>query len=212
MTSGCPLASLNSNRIKCSHNLQARLLRPVGHAACQRPFILRHRNRTFCPVRAVNKDEGQLAVQSPLKRLQTRLLGASDGALSTGCIICISFSVVLPQVQFFPVSCSLSLVFCRTSGTYAAKRGQGTQLQSGCWSVRCCIPDMLHRQSLHFSGNRTHGRAVWLVRLCQRSHQQLFLSWLHHHEPYRYIHAPKPMLQSQHAPSVLFIPFTACLT
>ena len=197
MISGCPQGSLNVTGIKSGHNLQARLLRPVGHAVCQRPFTLRHRNRTFSPVRAVNKDEGQLAVQSPLKRLQTRLLGEPNGAFSTGSIVCISvLSCIQVHMQFRLVSSSLSMGFCRTSGAHAVRRGQGTQLQSGGWSMRCCVPDMLHRQSLDFSGNSAHGRAVWLVRLCERSHQQLLLSWLHRYQPDRYNHGPKATCSS----------------
>ncbi|KAL3143287.1 hypothetical protein ABBQ38_002129 [Trebouxia sp. C0009 RCD-2024] len=83
MISGCPPVTLSSVGIHCSHRVHAQLVRPHGHGVCGRHLRLRHSSKTVSPVAAVNKDEGQLTVQSPvaaLKRLQSRLRGGENGA------------------------------------------------------------------------------------------------------------------------------------
>ena len=82
MISGCPPVSLRSIGSHCTHRVQAQLLRPVSHAVHPRHLRLRHSSKAVKPVAAVNKDEGQLTVQSPvaaLKRLQTRFRGGDNG-------------------------------------------------------------------------------------------------------------------------------------
>lgn len=121
MISGCPPVTLSSVGTHCNHRVHAQFVRPVGHAVCRRHLRLRHSSKTVSPVAAVNKDEGQLTVQSPvaaLKRLQSRLRGAENGAKSRRplsqlmcvCVLCLVFRQCKLQPQSAFTWCTVGAV------------------------------------------------------------------------------------------------------
>ena len=79
MSSAHGIAALQSPQVRCAHvrSVQPSRTAPfrTAHGKCKP----RHRRSIAQLIRAVNKDEGQLTISSPLKRLQTRLLGGGNG-------------------------------------------------------------------------------------------------------------------------------------
>ena len=79
MSSARGIAALQSPQVHCAHVRSVQTSHTAPFRTAHGKSKPRHR-RSIAPfIRAVNKDEGQLTIPSPLKRLQTRLLGGGNG-------------------------------------------------------------------------------------------------------------------------------------
>lgn len=92
MSSARGIAALQSPQVRCAHIRSSRLSYAAPFRPAHRGCKLRHRKSVAPSTRAVNKDEGQLTISSPLKRLQTRLLGGANGEICSEAVGIVSFA------------------------------------------------------------------------------------------------------------------------